>query len=164
MSDKNNYVHTFSVSWDRLHQDSRLLAARLLDRGPFTGIVAVTRGGLVPAAVIARELNIRRIETLCIVSYDWQSQADGRPVVLNKPEGDGSGWLILDDLVDTGRTAEEVRRLLPAGLFATVYAKPAGRDLVDLYVGEVTQETWILFPWDSAVQYVQPLVSKPPSS
>lgn len=148
----------FPVSWDQLHRDAKALAWRLLERGPFKGVVAVARGGLVPAAVIARELNIRHVETLCVIGYDFQKQDKDELVVLNSVEGDGDGWLIIDDLVDTGRTAGEVRRLLPKACFATVYAKPAGRPLVDLFITEVSQDTWILFPWDSEVQYVQPLV------
>ncbi len=159
MSTDSKYHKVFPVSWDQLHRDARALAWRLLDRGPFTGIVAITRGGLVPAAIIARELDIHLLETLCVVSYDWQKQEEGC-TVLKSMEGSGKGWLILDDLVDTGRTAKEVRKLLPAATLATVYAKPAGKRMVDVFVTEVSQDTWILFPWDSEVQYIKPLVAK----
>ncbi len=40
---------------------------------------------------------------------------------------------------------------------ATVYAKPAGRPLIDTFVTEVSQDTWIHFPWDTELQFVQPL-------
>ena len=158
MSNDTPYKKTFPVSWEQLHRDARVLAWRLLESGPYTGIAAITRGGLVPAAVIARELDIRLIETVCIISYDWQKQGDDGCKVLRTVEGDGEGWLIIDDLVDTGRTAQVVRAMLPKATFATVYAKPAGKPLVDAFVTEVSQDTWILFPWDSEVQYVQPLV------
>ena len=49
----------FPVSWDQFHRDARALAWRLASSGPFTGLVAITRGGLVPAAIIARELDLR---------------------------------------------------------------------------------------------------------
>jgi len=45
--------------------------------------------------------------------------------------GDGEGWLVIDDLVDTGRTAEILRRTYPKAHFATIYAKPQGRPQVD---------------------------------
>ncbi|MGH6945707.1 MAG: xanthine phosphoribosyltransferase [Kiloniellales bacterium] len=147
---------TFPVSWDQLHRDSRALAWRLVSSGPFEGIVAVTRGGLVPAAVVARELEIRLIDTLCIASYDDKQQ--GKLEILKDVEGDGTGWLIIDDLVDTGQTARAVRERLPEAHFATVYAKPAGRPLVDSFVTEVSQDTWILFPWDTELQSVPPLI------
>ena len=119
---------TFPVSWDQLHRDSRALAWRLVQMGPFKGIAAITRGGLVPAAVIARELDVRLIDTICIVSYrDDHSQ--GELEVLKPVEHYSEGWLLIDDLVDTGKTARKVRELMPKAHFATVYAKPAGRPL-----------------------------------
>ena len=151
-----SYKRTFPVTWDQLHRDARALAWRLLDLDYFKGIIAITRGGLVPAAIIARELDIRLVETVCVSSYNWQDQR-GEVEILKSVDGDGAGWLLIDDLVDTGATAKTVRELLPKAHFATVYAKPQGRPLVDTYVTEVSQDTWILFPWDSDVQYIEPL-------
>ncbi len=149
-------TRTFPVSWDQLHRDSRALAWRLVEAGPWRGIVAITRGGLVPAAIIARELDIRLIDTVCIASYEDRQR--GQPEVLKEVPGDGRGWLLIDDLVDTGQTAKVVRDLLPEAHFATVYAKPAGRPLVDTFITEVSQDTWILFPWDTELQSVPPIV------
>jgi xanthine phosphoribosyltransferase len=149
---------TFPVSWEELHRNAKALAWRLTGQTPWKGIVAVTRGGLVPAAVVARELELRLIDTLCISSYDEQKQ--GKLTVLKRVEGDGEGWLIIDDLVDTGKTAKAVREMLPRAHFATIYAKPAGRPLVDTFVTEVSQDTWILFPWDIEPQFIQPIVHR----
>ena len=154
--EKTPYKRTFPVTWGQLHRDARALAWRLLDLDYFKGIVAITRGGLVPAAIIARELDIRLVDTVCVSSYNWQDQR-GEVEVLKSIQGDGQGWLLIDDLVDTGATAKTVRDLLPKAHFATVYAKPQGRPLVDTYIIEVSQDTWILFPWDSDVQYVDPI-------
>ncbi len=150
------YRRTFPVSWEELHRHSKALAWRLLEMGPWTGIAAVSRGGLVPAAIIARELEVRLIDTVCIASYDERSQ--GRIEVLKDVPGDGQGWLIIDDLVDTGQTAQVVRDMLPKAHFATVYAKPAGRPQVDTFITEVSQDTWILFPWDTEPQSVPPII------
>lgn len=155
---KPAFTKTFPVSWEELHRNAKALAWRLVDDGPWKGIVAVTRGGLVPAAVVARELDIRLIDTVCIASYDERKQ--GALKVLKGMDSDGSGWLIVDDLVDTGRTAKAVREMLPRAHFATVYAKPAGRPLVDTYVTEVSQDTWILFPWDIEPQFIQPIAQQ----
>jgi len=127
----------------------------LLDLGPWKGIVAVTLGGLVPAAIVARELNLRLVDTVCVASYDDREQ--GPVEILKSVAGDGAGFLLIDDLVDTGRTAEVVRRMLPKAHFATVYAKPKGRPLVDSFVTEVSQDTWILFPWDIEPQFAPPI-------
>ncbi len=157
METSPNYTKTYPISWDQLHRDARALAWRLLDMDYFKGIVAITRGGLVPAAIIARELDIRLIDTICVSSYDWQDHR-GEIEILKSMTADDRGWLLIDDLVDTGRTAKVVREMLPHAHFATVYAKPAGRPLVDTYITEVSQDTWILFPWDSESQFIQPLV------
>ncbi|MES2713881.1 MAG: xanthine phosphoribosyltransferase [Pseudomonadota bacterium] len=150
----------YTVTWDQLHRDARALAWRLLERGPFTGIVAITRGGLIPAAVIARELECRVVETISIVTYDEEKR--GEPHVVKEPAaaGDGTGWLVIDDLVDTGTTLRVVRKLLPRAHVATVYAKPAGKPLVDSFITEVSQETWILFPWDTEPQFVAPIARR----
>ena len=150
------YQKSFPVSWDQLHRDAKALAWRLAEKGPWAGVIAVTRGGLVPTAIVARELEVRMIDTICVSSYDYKNQ--GKPEVLKGGEGDGENMLIVDDLVDTGRTAEVVRRMLPKAHFATVYAKPAGRPLVDTFITEVSQDTWIYFPWDMELQFVQPIV------
>ncbi len=150
----------FPVSWDMFHRDSRALAWRLAELGPFTAIVAVTRGGLVPAAIVARELGIRVIETVCVASYNHTSQGDltvlKRVAAEIGAEG-GKSVLIVDDLVDTGQTARVVRDMLPAAHFATVYAKPMGRPLVDTYITEVSQDTWIFFPWDTGLAFQPPI-------
>ncbi|WP_193560416.1 xanthine phosphoribosyltransferase [Dankookia rubra] len=147
----------YTVSWDQLHRDSKALAWRLNDRGPWRGIVAITRGGLIPAAIVARELEARLIETVSVVTYNEEER--GLPQVVKPPAaaGDGEGWLLVDDLVDTGTTAKVVRALLPKAHFATVYAKPKGRPLVDTFITEVSQDTWILFPWDTEAQFIAPI-------
>ncbi len=153
----------FHISWDQIHRDSRALAWRLDGRGPLEGgswkaIVAITRGGMAPAMIIARELDVRTVDTISVKSYNHQEQMDAQ--VLKAPDaemmGDGEGVLIIDDLVDSGKTLELVRRLYPKAHFATVYAKPQGRPTVDTFITEVSQDTWIFFPWDMALQYVEP--------
>ena len=152
----SGYEKNFPVTWEELHRNAKALAWRLNSLGDFKGIIAVTRGGLVPAAVVARELEIRMIDTICISSYEGDKQEDLNVIKDVKLDNDGEGWLIIDDLVDTGDTARAVRKMLSKAHFATVYAKPAGRPLVDTYITEVSQDTWIFFPWDMALQYVAP--------
>ena len=147
MAKTERYEKEFPVSWEELHRDTRALAWRLADLGEWKGIVAITRGGLVPAAIIARELEIRVIDTICIASYEGQDQGD-LAVLKAVDLGSGAGWLLVDDLVDTGATAKLARQLVPDAHCAAVYAKPAGRPSVDTFVTEVSQDTWIVFPWD----------------
>ena len=98
--EKTRFQKSFPVSWQELHRDAKALAWRLSEKGEFTAVVAITRGGLVPAAIVARELEMRLIDTVCVASYEHQTQ--GEVKILKAPEGDGSGLIIVDDLVDTG--------------------------------------------------------------
>ena len=153
----------YPVSWDQFHRDARALAWRLSTKGPFEAIVTITRGGLVPAAIVARELELRIIETVCIASYDHKKQGDLRvlktvaPAVMQIGDGKGKGVLVIDDLTDTGKTAKMVRELLPNAHFAAIYAKPQGAPTIDTYITEVSQDTWIYFPWDMGLSYQEPM-------
>ncbi|MBE7213418.1 MAG: xanthine phosphoribosyltransferase, partial [Gluconacetobacter diazotrophicus] len=149
-----------TVTWDQLHRDGRLLAEQLMPEGPFRGIVAVTRGGLIPAAIVARELDCRLVESISIASYGQdetgaeaetalateERQEQPRVIKPATAAGDGTGFLIVDDLVDSGVTAKLVRAMLPRAVFACLYAKPSGRPYTDRFVVEVPQDTWVLFP------------------
>ncbi len=153
---------SFPVSWDQFHRDARALAWRLAGvRDDWKAIVCITRGGLVPAAIIARELGTRLIETVCVASYhDYETQGELKVLKGISPDlsgDDGDGVLIADDLTDTGKTAALVRSMLPKAHFATVYAKPKGRPLVDTFITEVSQDTWIFFPWDMGLTFQAPI-------
>ena len=166
MTERLPHERGFHVSWDQIHRDSRALAWRLQGQGPAEGgwraVVAITRGGMIPAMIVSRELDLRVVDTISVKSYSHQSQTSA--VVTKSPQadlmGDGTGILIVDDLVDTGKTLDLVRRLYPKAHFATVYAKPSGKPMVDTYITEVSQDTWIFFPWDMALQYVEPFRGK----
>ncbi|KMK50828.1 xanthine phosphoribosyltransferase [[Actinobacillus] muris] len=150
----------YVVTWDMFHMHARKLAERLLPANQWKGIVAVSRGGLFPAAVLARELNIRHVETVCIASYDHDSQGELNVLHAAALENGGEGFIIADDLVDTGNTAREIRRMYPKARFVTVFAKPQGAALVDDYIVDIPQETWIEQPWDLGITFVQPLAKK----
>ncbi len=171
MTDRLPHEKGFHISWDQIHRDSRALAWRLDGKGPDDGawkaIVAITRGGMAPAMIIARELDVRTVDTISVKSYHSSGgKADERrdAEVLKYPNadmmGDGTGILIIDDLVDSGKTLEVVRDMYPKAHFATVYAKPLGEPMVDTFITGVSQDTWIFFPWDMALQYVEPYRGK----
>ena len=158
----------FPVTWDQFHRDSKALAWRLIGigeaKGGWNAIVSITRGGLVPAAIIARELGIRKIETVCIASYhEYKDQGELAVLkqisekLVKETGGKGDGILVIDDLTDTGATAKKIREMLPNAHIATVYAKPSGVPFADTFVTEVSQDTWIYFPWDMEMAYVEPI-------
>ena len=162
LSSDGPYKDEIVISWPELHRDARYLSRVLHELGDWKGIIAITRGGLVPAALVARELDIRLIDTVCVVSYGageagGAEAKQGELQWLKTVPGDGDGWLLIDDLVDTGRTAQAVREKLPRAHFATLYAKPLGRAVVDTFVKEFRQEKWIYFPWDIDYRFVSPI-------
>ena len=151
----------FPVTWEELHRNAKALAWRLIVKGPWEGIIAVTRGGMVPACIVARELDVKLIETFCISSYDHQDQRGAE--ILRQPNSDigtGKGWIVIDDLVDTGNTFKIARGFLPHAHYACIYAKPAGAQTTDTYITEVSQDTWIHFPWDLEQKYSAPIADE----
>tara|TARA_B100000959_G_C14838575_1_gene565042 strand:- start:106 stop:606 length:501 start_codon:yes stop_codon:yes gene_type:complete len=161
MNELRDDVVDYVVTWAEVHRDTKLLARKLIGTDEWKGIIAVTRGGLVPAAIIAREMDIRNIDTICIATYDEQYIGDVN--MIKVPDlavaEKGESWLMIDDLVDTGATIKAARELLPNCHIATVYAKEMGRPSVDTFVHEVPQNYWVFFPWDTDVQYSAPLHS-----
>jgi len=142
----------YPVNWQEFYLNAQALAWRLNEGKTWKGMIAITRGGLVPAAIVARELGIRKIDTVSIISYDDNDKQIAPSIIKTCEVGDfGKDWLVIDDLVDTGATAKVVRDMLPQAHIAAIYAKPSGKDLVDTFMTEVSQDTWIVFPWEEEI-------------
>ncbi|MCK9648140.1 xanthine phosphoribosyltransferase [Haemophilus influenzae] len=151
----------YVVTWDMFQMHARKLSERLLPASQWKGIIAVSRGGLFPAAVLVRELGLRHIETVCIASYhDHNNQGELQVLHAAQVPNGGEGFIVVDDLVDTGNTARAIRQMYPNAKFVTVFAKPAGAELVDDYVIDIPQNTWIEQPWDLGLTFVPPLSRK----
>jgi xanthine phosphoribosyltransferase len=137
------------VSWDMLHRQTRCLARKLADAGPFDGLLCVSRGGLAPASILAAELDIRMIDVIAVTSYNGRVQ--GPPAVIKEPSlPRGARLLVVDDIADTGRTLQQVRQRFPNAVIATVYAKPEGRPWVDHCGLLIAADVWVVFPWDAS--------------
>ena len=141
------YTDKLRISWEDAAALAEKLAAELMPRrNEFRTIIAITRGGMVPAAIVARRLDITYVDTVGISSYEDKVQGQVR--VIKTVPGNGEGCLVIDDLVDRGTTAQTVRQLLPKSFIAVLYAKPSGRPFADLAMQEVPQDMWIEFPWE----------------
>lgn len=146
-----SYSEKMKVSWEQAAALAEALAAQLLPRrDEFRTIIAITRGGMVPAAIIARRLDITHVDTVGISSYHDQTYhpIHGDVRVIKSVAGNGEGCLVIDDLVDRGTTAQVVRQMLPKSVIAVLYAKPSGRPYADVVVQDVPQDLWIEFPWE----------------
>ena len=147
-------THKLYIEWDEFERHANALCARIKQsnaykRGEYKGLLTITRGGLVPTAILARELNLRLIETMCIVSYDDQDKQSEANIIKDANiDNEGEGWLVVDDLVDTGKTFDIIRKRLPKASYITIYAKPEGRPKTDMCMIEIPQETWIVLPWE----------------
>lgn len=92
-------------------------------------ILAVSRGGLFPAAFIAYRLNIKVIGVI-------------PPIVTTHRK-----VVIVDDVCDTGHTFETLRTFYEDAHFAAMFVKPKGYDVCDVWAYEVEQDNWLVFPW-----------------
>lgn len=148
------------VSWDEVQSLCRKLAVRIhAERPDLTRILAITRGGLFPAGILARELNIKLIETVGIESYNGMDRQNDVVILKEFNQHFAYNVLVVDDLADTGRTLKELKKALVKPVVATLFTKPQGCVDVDYYGEEVPQDTWVRFPWDTARTFVPPLVS-----
>ncbi len=147
----SNLREKVPVTWDEVKRDSVLLADKIqkeFDKLP-TRILAITRGGLIPAALVTRSLGIKDIETIGLESYDDEQGQDDKIAVLKKANPDYlENTLVIDDLVDSGKTLEFLRTLTKDCIFATLYAKPVGEPYTDVFVRLFDQDVWVDFPWE----------------
>ena len=111
----------------------------------FEKMVVVSRGGFVPAAVVAYTLCIQDVDIVSIQSYIHREA--GKAIVHRAPKTEEI-VLVIDDIVDKGGTAKALKEYMPNMHLAVIYAKPRGLPLASTYVEEITQDTWPVFPWD----------------
>lgn len=168
MSEKSaTYIEEKFVTWDEVQEHCRGIASDILAmEKKFDKILVITRGGMFPAGILARELEIRRIENICVDTYDLKDSKKIKTPVLLKPAAEEflSDVLIVDDLADTGATLNMIREMTTDSLVVTIFAKPAGERLVDVFREKVAQNVWVRFPWDTekGSKFVQPLARSAP--
>ena len=158
-----HYSRDFFLSWDEFQYETKNLIRVLREKNvKFDRILAVTRGGLFPAGIVARELGILMIDTVGVSSYYPTANGDmakSDEILLLKKHGADfeDNVLVIDDLTDTGSTMNFLRPILPRAHFAALFVKPKGVSAVDTYSREVAQNTWVRFPWDTERAYVEPM-------
>jgi xanthine phosphoribosyltransferase len=156
---QQEFTDSFTVSPSTLRELSRSLAAciRTNHKGPIKALVAVTRGGLSITEDVSTELNIRFIDTVGVKNYNDNDKPLTKPIIFKKPLdelcGEGSrGVIVIDDLVDSGKSVDAILELMPHAEVAVVHAKPEGRDRANYYVDDVPQKTWVYYPRDTMLQ------------
>lgn len=136
------------ISWEEFHQDVKSVCEKIKNSGTYNKIVAISRGGLLPAGIIAYELDIRNCHAINIATYigDEHRELDHLDNLDDVGEIN-SQTLIVDDLADSGQTFRLLRQEFPKARFVSIYSKPAGLKEVDIYARELPDQ-WIVFPWD----------------
>ena len=133
-------------TYEEIHEKSVKLAELIKDKNiNFTKMVVVSRGGFVPASVVAYCLGIQDVDIVSIQSYIHREPGEA---FVHRASKTDEVVLVIDDIVDKGGTAKALREFMPNMHLAVVYAKPRGLPLANTYVEEITQETWPVFPWD----------------
>jgi len=145
------------VGWDEIVEWAWGLAGRVRESGWMPEvIVAVARGGYVPARLLADLLDVT--DMLSVQSQHWTEAARAaEKAILKYPytvDLEGSRVLVVDDIVDTGETLLLAKRHVEenwnAGEVRTAalqWISSVARYKPDYYYLEVTEWTWFQYPW-----------------
>ena len=150
--------------WRHIQSACDRLALRYDHKLP-TRIVALSRGGLIPATIIANQLVVRHVYSVGISSY--QQAHDGKEtqgmfelyqrLPSNTPRADKDEvTLIVDDISDKGKTfiyaKEHVSQCIGGNIITmSLVMKPKTMFKPDYYDKVVPQSCWVVFPWERKV-------------
>ncbi len=147
MTEKN----FIKLSWQDIDECAKQLSNKIrpiVENKHITKLCAITRGGLIPTALLTRELGLRYIDTICVKSYDGTESKEIKILKMVESDNDGSEFLIIDEIAETGKTIEAIRQRLPKATFASLFATAEGKNHVDFYQSIKEDNDWILFPWE----------------
>ena len=143
------------ISWSRFYALARRLARQVRESGyrPDT-IVAIGRGGYMPARILSDFLGLMDLTTFKIEHYTG-AQKKGGAVVRYPLAADLSGRrvLLVDDVSDSGETfATAIAHLKTRGepaevRTAVLHHKVVSRYTPDYYVQRIVKWRWIIYPW-----------------
>ncbi|WP_345987527.1 phosphoribosyltransferase family protein [Sulfurimonas sp. HSL1-2] len=141
----------YFYSYEAFEADMRSLLPECRAYAPDL-IVALARGGMMGAQLLGYGLDVRNIALLRVASYDDDAQREGVTIEGDCPEGPVQRILIVDDIVDSGKTLQQVKAYLqerfPVSTIkcAAPWYKPAACEQPDFTCREATE--WIEFFWD----------------
>lgn len=144
-------------SWERIDELVNQKLIPQMDAADYDAILAITRGGMIPACLVSEQLGIRNVLTAAVMFYTDVEKTLHEPVFLQFPSDPllfGKRVLIVDDVWDSGKTAynvrERVRRAGGKPSVAVIHYKPTysryADDGPDFYALET--DAWIVYPWD----------------
>lgn len=112
-------------------------------------LIAVSRGGLVPAQIIAYKLNIRDVRVMKLISYDENNQRGQTKDISTDRLFDGKNVYIIDDLSDSGETVKYIRNQYPSSTICSLLTKDCCQHKPDITSSLIiSKDDWLVFPWD----------------
>jgi hypoxanthine phosphoribosyltransferase len=156
------------IDWDEVNRLCSLIADKIRDDGVNIGcILAVARGGIVPAMIIAKMLSVDDIDLIRARQYQGMRMDEDVSIAFITPLQDmqdkidrcrreGRIMLVVDDIADTGLTIKTVTEALNGKggksndtiIAVTLYMKPRSVFKPDYYAELCRDDEWIVFPWE----------------
>jgi xanthine phosphoribosyltransferase len=122
------------------------------DAASFSGIAVVLNGGFIPAYWLRKLLGIAGVDLplalIDVRSYHDYMQQGAIEAVMLPDLGDGQGWIIIDEVCDTGNTFAFLQSHYPRAVYASLTVKEKGRGVVDHFGLSFAQDQWLVFPWE----------------
>ena len=132
------------------------------DGKPITRVIGLSRGGLIPATIVANHTGIRYVYSIGLASYELTDKGmefTGNHDVYQRIPVNCTGFtkrdhvLIVDDISDKGTTFDYVIRTqmpsLPCSYTTmAVFTKPGTSHVPDLYHKQIDRDLWVIFPWE----------------
>jgi len=142
------------LKWERVQRLCKELANEIREcenMEEVYGIIAVTRGGLIPAGILSHELGIHNIDTIGFTSYDNKVQGSLRcnkePSIVDMT--DLNKHIIVEDIVDSGTTLKALREYFPLSWPVASLVVRCSVDDRPTYIGHVEETNeWVTFPWE----------------
>jgi len=142
------------LKWERVQRLCKELATEIKECeniDDFQGIIAVTRGGLIPAGILSHELGLHRIDTIGFSSYHGKKQ--GALVCVKQPDiidmTDLNKHIIVEDIVDSGTTLKALRDYFPLSWPVASLVVRCSVDDRPTYIGHIEETNeWVTFPWE----------------
>lgn len=150
------------ISWAEGIELSEKLAKKVQTSGFYPDVViAISRGGLVPARVLSDVLGVDDVVTVGVKYWGLAQRRAERPVLYHGIEPgvvQDKRVLVVDEVADTGHTLSVTKNLLEIiGAAeiktAVIHLKTTSMFLPDYYVEKIEEWVWISYPWSRYEDY-----------